>query len=114
MNLSQETTKELILTLLGINNETSKTIKTESPFKVGKSYHIRTVTMAHAGIVKSIDDKFIVLESASWVADTGRFNEYLKNTSKVKENEPFSNDVIVGLGAIVDATEIDEPFIKAK
>ena len=112
MNLSQETIKELILTLLDLDS--SKTSKSQSPFKIGKNYHIRTVTMAHAGTVKSICGNFIVLENASWVADTGRFNEYLRDTAKVKENETFKNDVIIGLGSIVDATEIDSAYSSVK
>lgn len=111
MNLSQETTKELILTLLGIKN-------TDKPgadvFTVGKNYHIRTVTMALAGELKSIDDKFIVLSNASWVADTGRYNEYIKDTSKVKENEYLGKDMIISIGAIVDAVEVNDYYKSVK
>lgn len=70
--------------------------------------------MAIAGTLKAVYDKELVFEKASWVADTGRFNEYLKDTNKVDENEPFKNDVIVGRGAIVDCTEIDSVFSSVK
>ena len=84
------------------------------PYEVGKNYHVRTVTMAIAGRLKAVYDKELVFENASWVADSGRFHEYLKDTSKLAENETFVNDVIVGRGAIVDATEIAEVYSKVK
>ena len=80
----------------------------ESFFVKGRSYHIRSLTMDYAGILKDINDKEIILEKASWVADSGRFNEYLKDTSKVNENEPYKNDVLINRAAITDATEIDK------
>ena len=55
----------------------------------GKTYHIRTVTMDYAGTLVMFDHKHLVLKDASWVADSGRFNEYLKDTSKINENEPY-------------------------
>ena len=111
MNLSNESTMEILKMVL-LKETTGKS--TDHPYEVGKNYHIRTVTMAHAGKLKAVYDKELVLEGASWVADTGRFNEYLKDTSKVSENEPFKNDVIVGRGAIVDCTEIDNVYTKVK
>lgn len=84
------------------------------PYEIGKNYHVRTVTMAIAGTLKAVYEQELVFEKASWVADTGRFNEYLADTSKVSENEPFANDVIVGRGAIVDCTEIDSVYSKVK
>lgn len=84
------------------------------PYAVGKNYHVRTVTMAIAGKLKAVYEKELVFENASWVACSGRFSEYLADTSKVDENEPFCNDVIVGRGAIVDCTEIDKVFGKVK
>ena len=74
------------------------------PFNIGSFYHVRTVTMAIAGKLRSVHSQELVLSDASWVADSGRFNEYLKDTNKVKENEPFENDVIIGRGSIVDMT----------
>ena len=81
---------------------------------IGKSYHIRTVTMDFAGTLKAISDNELVLSDASWIADSGRFNEYLKDTSKVSENEPYKNDVCVNRQAITDATEIDKQFTEVK
>ncbi len=87
---------------------------TKSPYIVGKLYHVRTVTMAIAGELVGIYDQELVFKNASWVADTARFSEYLKDSSKVKENEPFVNDVIIGRGAIVDCTEMNTVFTELK
>lgn len=82
-----------------------KEIKKETKiYEVGKKYLIRTVTMTQVGKLKIIGDKELVLEDASWVADTGRFNEALQS-GYLNELEPFVNDAIVGRGAICDATE---------
>lgn len=84
------------------------------PFKLGKNYFIRTVTMAISGRLDFVGDKELSLSNASWVADTGRFNEFLVDTAKVNENEPFKNDVIIGRGAIIDATIVDSLFTEVK
>ena len=75
-----------------------------TPFEVGKSYLIRTVTLYSVGRVKSVYPGFLVLSDASWIADTGRYHDALKSAS-LHEVEPCVSDQIVSLGAIVDATE---------
>lgn len=75
------------------------------PFQIGKAYLIRTVTHIDIGIVKSVGDKEIVLSDCSWIADTGRYHDALKGgSSKLNEVEPYLDDVILGRGAIIDAT----------
>jgi hypothetical protein len=64
---------------------------------------IRTVTHYHVGRVVSMDDRWIVLDSASWVADTGRFSVALA-TGKLGEVELFAGPVWVAVGSIVDMT----------
>jgi hypothetical protein len=73
------------------------------PFKVGENYLIRTVTMIQIGRLESVGPNELVLSSAAWIADTGRFYDALK-TGKLKEIEPFPNEVIIGRGSIIDAT----------
>jgi hypothetical protein len=77
--------------------------KKSNPFKTGENYLIRTVTMILVGRLDEVHDAELVLSSASWVADTGRFYDALK-TGKLDEVEPFLNDVVVGRGALIDAT----------
>ncbi len=64
---------------------------------------IRTVTHYHVGRVVSIDDRWIVLDTASWVADTGRFSVALA-TGTLGEVEPFAGPVWVAVGSVIDVT----------
>ena len=79
-----------------------ESVKT-NPFKVGENYLIRTVTMILVGRLDAVYETEMVLSSASWVADTGRFYDALKSGS-LSEVEPFTDDVIVGRGSLIDAT----------
>ena len=99
-----------LVSLIGDNGDAGN----ESPFVVGKNYLIRTVTMIQTGKLISQSDKFLILTNAAWIADSGRFNECLIDQSKFIEVEPFKNEVIVAIGAIVDATEIDTCVTTAK
>ena len=113
MNLSQESKLEILSALIGGGTCETKQVS-GSPYEVGKKYHIRTVTMAIAGTLKAVYEQELVFEKASWVADTGRFSTYLKDTSKISENEPFKYDVIVGRAALIDCTMIDTVQLSVK
>ncbi len=76
---------------------------TSHPFKVGENYLVRTVTMIILGRLDEVHNSELLMSSASWIADTGRFYDALK-TGKLNEVEPFVDDVIVGRNAIVDAS----------
>lgn len=75
-----------------------------SIWQIGKSYFIRTVTMHLTGKLEKITPKEMVLSNASWIADSGRFHDALKN-GELNEVEPFVSDVILNRESIVDATE---------
>jgi len=77
---------------------------TESVWQIGKNYLIRTVTMIQLGTLSRVTEKELVLDNACWVADTGRFNIAL-SSGTLNEVEMFQQSVIIGRGAIVDATE---------
>jgi len=79
------------------------------PWKIGKKYFIRTVTMYLTGELVSVGRQELVLKDAAWIPDTGRFNEAIREPSKFSEVEPFAKPIIVGRGSIIDATEI--PYI---
>lgn len=76
----------------------------DSPWEVGTSYLIRTVTMTLTGRLVRVTPKELVLEDAAWIADTGRFHNAL-STGSLAEVEPFESPVIVGRGAVIDATK---------
>ena len=106
MNFSEETKKNLILTLLGINEEGET--KTTKPFyKIGHDYVIRTVTMIYLGEVKSVKNDHLILTNCAWIPDTSRWHEFLKG-EKPNEMEPYQNDVIIYKGGILDATEMTQ------
>ena len=72
-------------------------------FVVGKCYFIRTVTYHSVGRLLAIFPEELVLEDASWVADSGRFHTALK-TGQLDEVEPFIDAAIIARGGIIDAT----------
>ena len=83
----------------------SKKLKeADNHWQVGKNYMIRTVTHIQIGNLIAVTDKELVLKNASWIADTGRFEQAVKN-GELDEIEPFPDDeiVIVGRGALIDA-----------
>jgi hypothetical protein len=74
-----------------------------SPYQVGKNYFIRTVTHHYTGRLIRVTPKELVLEDAAWIADDGRFMDCIKD-GKVDEVEPYQDEVVIGRGAILDAT----------
>lgn len=81
--------------------------KIASPLRIGNSVLIRTVSFFHTGKIEIITESEVVLSSAAWIADTGRFNEALR-TGKLNEVEPFPGPVSVNRGSIVDVTDWTE------
>ena len=79
------------------------TVKKVGVWQIGKNYVIRTVTMIQVGKLVNVTDNELVLEDAAWVADTGRFADFIKD-GKVDEVEPFIDRVIVGRHSIIDST----------
>ena len=77
--------------------------KVTSPYQVGKNYFIRTVTHHYTGRLIRVTPKELVLEDAAWIADDGRFMDCIKD-GKVDEVEPYQDEVVIGRGAILDAT----------
>jgi len=74
----------------------------ECPFKIGSPYFIRTVTYFATGRVKAVVGQFIILEEAAWVADTGRFSDYMAK-GIADEVEPVEVDMFVNMNSITDA-----------
>jgi len=100
--------KELV-NLFGVKAESNKS----HPFEIGKSYFIRTVTMAHVGKLEAVHDDILVLSNASWVADCGRLSDAMKSgleAISTSEIEPFVNNLLVGRGALIDMTIYNFPL----
>lgn len=60
----------------------------------GTNVFIRTVTHYFTGKVERVTKSWIILSSAAWIADTGRFADALRSGS-LNEVEPYPDDAIV-------------------
>lgn len=94
-------------TLDGQNSESA------SPYKLNAPYFIRTVTHHYTGLLVQVTDKELVLKEAAWIADNGRFANALAS-GVFSEVEPFPQDleVIIGRGAVLDASVWRHPLPK--
>ena len=73
------------------------------PEPVGSNVFARTVTMYYLGRIKKVCGEWLTLEDASWIPDTGRFADFLKE-GKINEVEPYEKDVHISLGSLIDVT----------
>ena len=91
--------------LASMFNPSSEVYVTD-PWEIGKNYLIRTVTMIDTGKLVAVGPTELVLESAAWVADTGRFSGALQSCN-FNEVEPFPEGrLIIGRGSVIDAIQI--------
>jgi len=82
-------------------------MKTE-PYKVGKKYLIRTVTMIYTGKLVAVYPNELVITEASWIPETKRWADTCEK-GEFEEVEPYPKkaEVIIGRGAILDMFEVD-------
>lgn len=76
-------------------------------FSSGSKYYIRTVTHhqvgKYIGVVHEGNVPFVLLESASWIADSGRWHDALAYGFKSNaEIEPCPGIVRVNISSIID------------
>lgn len=107
INIDDLTVRELkeITKLAGARGNAGKS----HSLAVGMVVFIRTVTMYYTGKIEAITASDIKLVDAAWIADTGRFNEFLKS-GKFNECEPFPSWVVVPRGCIVDVAPWTHPL----
>jgi len=75
-------------------------------WQTGRNYFIRTVTHHLLGKLEEVTEQELWLSSVSWIADDGRFNEFLATgkPGQAAEIEPApEGDVAVGRGSLIDA-----------
>jgi len=102
MDLNKLTVQELEEKLQELK-EDSNDVARIHPWRIGKNYLIRTVTMIMTGRLTAVFDGELLLEDAAWIADTGRFMQATE-TGEFNEVEPWkTKEVIVGRGSIIDA-----------
>ena len=68
---------------------------------IGEKYYFRTVTFHIVGKVKKRMGNFFVMEKASWVPDSGRLMNAIKD-GELNEVEPVGN-ALINLDSVVDA-----------
>lgn len=80
--------------------------KQETPYQVGKNYFVKLVTHYLTGKLVRVTPKELVMVDVAWIADTGRYMQFLKDGT-LNEVEPYPDgqEVIIGRGALIDATE---------
>lgn len=83
----------------------------ELHFFHSKNVFIKTVTMFYVGRLASENENFIFLEEAAWIADTGRFYNFLKD-GKVNEVEPFVDPIGLNKNAIIEITQWNHDLLK--
>lgn len=96
MDISLNDLKQLI---------SNSTASQDHPYELGKNYVIRTVTMIYTGRLVEVWPQEIVLVDAAWIPETERYADFIEKGLH-KECEPYPNGhrVLVGRGAISDAT----------
>ena len=67
---------------------------------VGEKFFFRTVTYHMVGEVKKMVGRFAQLKNASWIADSGRFMNAIKDGT-LSEVEPVG-DAFINLDTVVD------------
>ena len=73
----------------------------EKVFKKGKKYFFRGLTYHLIGTVKAVEGTFVVLDKATFVINSGRFNTALE-TGKLEDAE-YVGDAIMNTQNLVDA-----------
>lgn len=63
---------------------------------IGQAVFIQAVPLYYTGRVVRVDDRYIVLDQAAWIADTGRFHKAMaEGREALVEVEPLPKDRIV-------------------
>ena len=98
-NLIIEVSEETYKKIESLLKDTEKVTPDYSVF-IGKCLFVRTVTYHSVGKVESIVGRFLELSCASWVADSGRFTQAIKD-GILEEVEPVGK-MYLSIDAIVD------------
>lgn len=101
---------ETIMELLGLLLNKSET-NDELPLEIGEKYFVRTVTHYMVGELKEIIGDFLVFSNASWIADTGRFADFLEK-GEANEVEPVKGLYRIAITSIVDVFDFEHPLPK--
>ena len=108
--------EELVISLIDrlVGEEKPVVNRTGYEKYIGKNVLIRTVTHHYTGAVTDVTGLTLNIENAAWLADSGRFHEFLKDPDNANEVEPYPNPVTINLYSILDVTEIPKYLVDVK
>lgn len=95
-----------------VRKDTMYVPRKEGPWELGKRYVIRTVTMIDTGKLVEVTPTDFVLVNVSWIADTGRWADFLSGKVQPNEVEPYPWDKVVTInrGSYVEMVQVDLEF----
>lgn len=90
-----------------LKKQVNKKVGTSKRFVIGKTYFIRTATYHYTGEVVDLAEDCVFLTKVCWIADSGRFSQFIQGETDANESEPYSPEAIVPipLAWITDSTE---------
>lgn len=81
--------------------------------EVGKIYAVRTVTMIYTGRLIAVNEQEFLFDEVAWIPETERWMDFVTSGAH-REAEPYPNQVVIGRGGLLDATEIPMVIRKQK
>ena len=88
-------------------------MKTQTRWKIGCCYFLRTVTYHMVGRVVAVDGPFIYMEDAAWIADSGRLADFIAGRIPPNEAEPVG-DWFLNESSVVDGCVWTHPLITSQ
>ena len=82
-----------------------------TPYVLGRSYFIRTITNYFTGRLIAVYNNELVITSAAWIPDCGRLADFL-NKGTPTECEPFPDaaEVIISKSSVIDCVPFVHPL----
>lgn len=77
-------------------------------FEIGAEVFIKTVTYHYTGRIVDVSEGFVFLEDVAWIADSGRFTEFMKEEKEPQsmESELYGERIVkINIGSIVEVVE---------
>ena len=77
-------------------------------FEIGAEVFIKTVTYHYTGRIVDVAEGFVFLEDVAWIADSGRFTEFMKEEKEPQslESELYGDRVVkINIGSITEVTQ---------
>lgn len=104
IKLSSETVRELTNKLVPKVEH-----KPGEDYTIGSTIFVRCVTHYATGRIIHVSETMVHMEDAAWIADCGRFEQFLKNGT-VDEVEPIPGIYKFNKNAVVDVCEWSHPL----